>query len=249
MRRALYLQGRAGTTVEYDEPALVVTEPDKSRLLFPLVRVSRVVVCGEAEWNMAALFACADAGIAVVFMSASGELRGRWLGSLAEKPRLLQQFTELLRGPDASLHYRDWFAAMRRMAVRSAARRLRFADWQTADADSLHHWLQRELPDDWRLAGDILRGFLLSFVIQYLGDFGLDGGETGIDWAGVRLADDLAALLLWDFYPVLVSRHRSFAKAPDKRHLAALVDRRGRRVEQLLRGLLNRLHRCLSEAP
>lgn len=243
--KPLYLEGRAGMRVDYDEPALVVSAPDRSALLFPLSRVSRVVVCGYVDWSMTALFACADAGIAVLFMTESGGVRSRWLGEVENGPLLLSQFGVMLRRPEALPRYQDWYAGMRRMAVRSAARRLRFADWQSATADSLEGWLRRTLPQPWFEAAAVLRGFLLSVVLGYLADFGLESGDSGVHWGAINLADDLADLLLWDFYPLLLSRHGRGDAVPDKQRLAAVLQQREVRCQQLLRGLLNRLHQCL----
>ncbi len=234
--------------VDFDEPALAVFAPDKTRLLFPLARVSRVIVTGVVDWSMRALFACADAGIAVVFIAESGEIRCRWLGRVQQKQGFLQLYSELLERNDAVQHYQDWFAGMQRMAVRSTARRLGLSDWQLADAESLNKLLLKTVPNEGVFTRNILQGFILSAVLQYLSDLGLDTGDFIVAGGKIQLADDLTAILLWDYYPVLVSWHK---KSEIKREMAAwagLFEQRRQRTEHLLRGLMNRLHQCLRAA-
>ncbi len=52
--KPLYLQGKTGMRVDYEEPALSITQPDKARQLFPLQRVSRVIVSGSVDWTTVA---------------------------------------------------------------------------------------------------------------------------------------------------------------------------------------------------
>lgn len=243
--RPLYLHGRPGMTVGFDEPALVVNVPDKTRQLFPLARLSRVLVEGKAEWSMAALLACADAGIVVVFLNDQGEVRGRWLGRPCVESALLENLAALLERSEGVEQYRDWFAGMRRMAVRSAARRLGFSDWKDADYNALESWAQQALTPDWLALRKPIQGAVLTAVLRYLQDVGLDVGSERHASDRIFLADDLAQLLALDFLPMLQSWRRQYGDPPERKVLYGLIEQRSRRLEHLLRGLLNKLHLCL----
>ena len=243
--KPLYLQGKTGMRVNFDEPALSIVAPDKARQLFPLSRISRVVVSGPVDWSMSALFACADCGIGIVFLCETGEVRSRWLGKVQSRQNFVQLYVELLQRVDSLQRYQDWYSAMRRMAVRSATRRLGFTDWQEADARTLNAWIQQALPEHCLSVQKVLQGFLLSSVLSYLGDLGLDARSEC--WADERinLADDLSQLLLWDFYPALFVWVGKGSAEPCQAALIRFYEQRHQRVEHLLRGLLNRLHQCL----
>lgn len=243
--KPLYLKGISGMRVDYDEPALTVGAPGKSVQLFPLSRVSRVVATGSMAWSMSALLACADAGVTVVFLQDTGEVRAQWLGRCRYRCNLLQSFAEVMQRPDAVDRYRDWLAGMRRMAVRSAARRLHFSDWQEADAAALQAWFERSQGRSWDGVNGWLQGFLLSTVAHELGRLGLDAGSECWRDQRVNVLDDFVRLLFWDFYPAL-SRWRQQSKAVPAHHeLVAFYQRRCARTEHLLRSLSNRWHRWL----
>lgn len=244
--KPLYLDGSAGMRVDLDDPALVVTVTDKSRRLFPLSRLSRITVFGHADWTMRALFACADAGIAVLFLGESGGVRGHWQGGVKPKANYLHHVFDLLQHADACSRYQNWLAGMQRMAVRSAARRFGIADWREAGSTGVNRWLQQNRTADNAVARRFFRSFILGLVTRFLSDAGLASPVTGCD--GVfDLADDLAAILLWDFYPLLWSGQPAFGAAANKETLAAEFEQHRPRTEKLLRGLLNRLHDCLRE--
>ncbi|MGR9046894.1 MAG: CRISPR-associated endonuclease Cas1 [Gammaproteobacteria bacterium] len=243
--RPLYLKGIEGTQVDYEVPALTVSVPNKTRQLFPLIRVSRVVVTGPVDWSMPALLACADAGVAVVFLEGTGEVRGQWLGTRRHRRNLIQLFADVLQRADAGDRYQDWLAGMQRMAVRSAARRLAFADWKDADADRLKAWFDASQNRSWDCINRWLQGFLLSSVLQELGSLGLDARSEC--WRDQRfsLPEEFCSLLFWDFFPALVRWRTRHPAPPDHRAVIVFYENRLPRVEQLLRGIVNKWHRWL----
>ena len=245
MTRPLYLQGCSGMRVVFDEPALVVSVPDKTRQFFPLPRVSRVIVTGNVEWSMGALFACADAGISVLFIDDVGTVRGRWLGMSQGKENTLESLARLLQHPTAENCYRNWYTGMQRMAARSAARRLLFSDWQTADLAQLDRWAQNSLTTDWLAIRSWLQGVILSAVMQYLVASGVDANSDLAGDGDFCLADDIALILAIDFLPALVSWQQKYNSVPGRSVLLTLFDQRGQRLEHLLRGVLVKLHQCL----
>jgi hypothetical protein len=245
--KPLYIDGATGVQVDYEEPALVVMVPGKTRQLFPLSRVSRIVVTCPINWSMPALFACADAGIAVVFLLASGEVRCRWLGCIQRRQNLVQLFSDFWQRSDAIDRYRDWLTGMERMAVRSSARRFGFADWREADAAGLHSWLEQSLPPPWLCLSQHVSGFLLATVLHTLGNIGLDARTDCLHDDRFDFAADLSRLLLWDFYPALTTWRNKSPALPDHQTVIGFYENRMQRTENLLRGLLNKWHHYLLE--
>ncbi|MGR9087715.1 MAG: CRISPR-associated endonuclease Cas1 [Gammaproteobacteria bacterium] len=243
--KPLYIKGVAGTAVAFDDPALTVEFPGKTRQLFPLARVSRIVVTGPVDWSMAALLSCADTGISIVFLTESGDVRARWLGCARMRQSAVQMFADFWQRADALDRYQDWFGAMERMAVRSSARRLGFADWQEADAGALRSWLEKSFDPAWRVPVRQLNGFLLATVLEGLGHAGLDARCDALHDERVQFAGDMGRLLLWDLYPALTAWKRKCPEAPDHQNLATFYENRLHRTENLLRGLLNKWHQYL----
>jgi hypothetical protein len=245
--KPLYLQGKTGMRVDYEEPALSITQPDKARQLFPLQRVSRVIVSGSVDWTTVALLACADQGISVIFLNECGDVRCRCIGSTQTQNTILGQFETLFERAGSLQSYLNWRVAMERMAVSSAARRLDMAEWQTMRTDVFQHWINRAIPDEFYRLRLPLQSFLHSTVLAYLGDFGLNADyETLLD-APVNLPQDLAGLLIWDFYPALVVLAQRQPCPPTEQEWVGYYEARQARVLHLLRGLMNRLFQCLSE--
>ena len=78
-RKALYLDGREqAIDLRLAGPALSITRAAR-RTEVPLARVARVVVCGRVHWDSAALAACLQHGLPVIFLDG----RARPLGAAA----------------------------------------------------------------------------------------------------------------------------------------------------------------------
>ncbi|MGR9053910.1 MAG: CRISPR-associated endonuclease Cas1 [Gammaproteobacteria bacterium] len=243
--RPLYLKGSETMRVEYDEPALAVEEPGKARQLFPLSRLSRVLVSGNVEWSMPALMACADAGVPVVFSRATGEIRGLWLSRRVFASNWLQHFYDALQQDDVRERYRDWLAGMQRMAARSAARRLGSPNWHETDADVLKDWFERTQPKAWRSVNGWFEALLTSTVLQTLGPWGLDAGSDCWQDRDFHLPEDFCRLLFTDFYPALIGWHERSPEVPEYRAVIAFYEQRLPRTEALLRQIINKWHRWL----
>jgi len=243
----LYLHGKAGMRVSLDQPALSVVTPEKTRQLFPLTRISRVIVSGPVEWSMPALFACADAGISIVFLNESGLVRCQWLGASQKKSSIAELFSDLLQRGDACQRYQNWLLAMQRMTTRSSARRMGFIDWQEVDMKVFNDWIKLSFNESWLPVKMQLKGYLLSSVLQYLGDLGIDSQCDFLVDGQFNLADDLTRLLLWDFYPPLLIWYQRSSQPPEHELIVKFYQQRCQRIEHLIRGLLSRLHLCLRE--
>ncbi len=245
--KPLYLQGKTGMRVDYEEPALSITQPDKARQLFPLQRVSRVVVSGAVDWSTSALLACADLGISVIFLNDQGDVRCRCVGSPQTQNSIVSQFEALFERAGSLQSYLNWRIGMERMAVRSAARRLEMTEWQTMRTDVFQQWMKRAMTDEFYALRLPLQSFLHSTVLAYLGDFGLNANDETLLEAPVNLPQDLAGLLIWDFYPSLVALAQHQPRPPTPQEWVTYYETRQARVLHLLRGLMNRLFQCLSE--
>ncbi|MGR9117684.1 MAG: CRISPR-associated endonuclease Cas1 [Gammaproteobacteria bacterium] len=243
--KPLYLKNVGDMQVDFEEPALKVSVTNKTRQLFPLSRVSRVVVTGRVDWSMQALMACADAGVPVVFLRETGEVRGQWLGIRQQQRNLVQLFSDLLQRADAVDRYQDWYSGMQRMAVRSAARRLGFADWQDADAVILKAWYDRSQYGSWHCVNGWIQGFLLSSVLWELGRLGLDARSEY--WRDQRfsLAEDFCGILFWDFYPALIGWQTKQKEPPGHQAVIEFYEKRMKRTDQLLRGIINKWHQWM----
>lgn len=251
--RPLYLQGRQGAHVRLDGPALDVRMPQRAPTLFPLLRVSRVVVSGPVQWSTEALLACAERGITVTFLDRNGGVRAYLFGESGTRESLFHRLCDLLDRADWAERYGDWKRGMASHARRALCRQLRLDSARLpperllATLDELErayapaqlcHWLQRRL-----------RGWLAGLVAEVLAEAGLDAARQRTFGDRLHLTDDLVELLAWDLrLPVLellldVHRRRADTVALiDEARLLRLVEGRSERLRRLLRRLLARLH-------
>ncbi len=245
----LYLEGKPGMRVSFERPALSVSTVESTRQLFPLVRISRVVVSGYVEWSMPALFACADTGISIVFLNNSGGVRCHWLGLSPKQSSIVQVFSELFQRGDALQSYQNWLRAMQRMATRSSARRLGINDWQFLGSNEFDKLKHQFVNKSWLPVENQLEAYLLSSVLHYLSDLGFDAQCDFLVDSPFNLAYELAQLLLWDFYPALAVWCQRSLQVPEQVLVVKFYQQRCQRIEHLIRGLLNRLHQCLRATP
>jgi len=245
--RPLYLQACPGMRVEFEEPALKICQPDKARLLFPLSRVSRIVVYGFVQWQTEAMLACGRAGVSIVFLERNGDFIGRWQGKVSNHVPFLQNLGVLLEREQAAVCYQNWLLAMQRRAARSAARRLALCDWQTADLYALEQWRNRNLQPQWLAVLQQLKGIILSAVLAYLSGFGYRQKPLVVAGISHDLAEDLTHLLWLDFLPSVVKWQHFYEKRPESAVLFGLFEQRSQRLDHLLRSALHKLFLCLSE--
>jgi hypothetical protein len=114
-RRPLYIAPGADTRVDLDGPALSVTREERAEQLFPLQRICRVYSGADAEWTSAALLACAQRGIAVLFVDEEGAIQARVLGrpgiDETVPERLMEFLAATYAGEQAELQVRQWLRA------------------------------------------------------------------------------------------------------------------------------------------
>jgi hypothetical protein len=241
--RPLYIDGSPGCRVVLDEPALRVVMPDKADQLFPLSRISRVVCNGVVEWSMSALLACADAGINLLFLHKNGEVRARWLGRSDERQSLAQRLVDLLARADGLQRYENWYLSMEKLAARSFARRMSIVEWREVSVNELRQSLSMSLSDERRHQVNLLQGLLHSELLIWLPECGFSNDETLLS-GNLDLASDLSRILLWDFYPALLSSGESDASSA-LAAMASLQQQRADRFYLLFRSTINKLHQFL----
>ena len=253
--KPLYLHSPPALHVALDGPALRVQAESTAPRLFPLRRVSRVVVSGDVAWDSQALLACADQGITVSFLEADGAPRARLIGKSGKRNELRQRLADFLDRPDWSELYAQWTQAMQRREARLCAWRLRL-DLETPNrligavvrARLLRYVEPREIKRIQRW----LRGLLYARAGAALRDLGL-GAELEL-FAG--LPNDLSSMLMWSLYPELLiwtmrrsarARCRGNAFVPEPRMIVTFCEGQAAALDSRLMGLLNRLHHWLVE--
>lgn len=119
--RALYLDAATRWQVKLDDGvALHVSAPGRSRSLYPLDRLARVVSPAHADWTLPALLACLQAGVPVVFHDAHGEPVGWCFGPRRRETTLGALLREGLSRPEWDEHFDAWRAAAERRQIMHA---------------------------------------------------------------------------------------------------------------------------------
>ena len=194
--RPLYIDGSPGCRVVLDEPALRVVVPEKADQLFPLSRISRVVCKGVVEWSMSALLACADAGINLLFLQKTGEVRARWLGCGNARQSLGQRLVDLLARADGMQRYENWYLSMQKLAARSFAQRMGIMEWREVSISELKQQLTLSLSDEGQYRANLQQGLLQSELLIWLPECGFCSDDEALLTGDLDLASDLSKLLL-----------------------------------------------------
>ncbi len=134
--KPLYLAAGEPVSISLDGPALRIVAQGKATRRFPLCRISRVVVSGNAGWSTNALLACADEGITVTFLTKDGCPRARWIGRVTSRGDFMQRWNDFLDRPDWMPLYKQWSASVERRAVRMCAWRMGWSPTSNTDTMS-----------------------------------------------------------------------------------------------------------------
>lgn len=258
--KTLYLDGTRGAEVVLDGPALRVRTPGRADGLYPLGRVSRVVVCGAAEWRTEALLACADRGIPVTFVERDGRPRA-WLVPMLPRPLpLTERIQELLARPDWASRYQDWRRHTERKIILRVLGQLRLRVADLRPDRAAEELLDRlALPVGREAATRVLHfwdGLLAGRAAGLLMKAGLDGTQFGACPERWSLAADLARLASWNHYVWLAGvrdpsdRAGLDPDAPDfRRRAIEFFEQRVWEVDRTLRGLLHQFSVWLENLP
>lgn len=245
--KPLYLDGDQDLYITLAGPALSVRAPLEAERVFPLRRVSRVVVSGNVQWDTDALLACADAGIAISFLHAEdGRPRARWLGRVNDRAGLTQQWMDLLDRPDWSCFYNDWRQAMERQVVLGVIRDLDLDLRMAADTQNLRAVIQQLAqgfadPAESRRAWRFMRGLLSAQVTARLYQLGLVDIAPPAAGSEPDLAGDFTRILAWEFDSLILGwfrrrhewarRKRRRPELMEQRELIKLYESRSFRTE------------------
>lgn len=259
--KPLYLTGGRHLRVLLDGPALRVRVIGEADRLFPLKRLSHVVVIGDSEWDTGALLACADREVPVNFINAQGGLRARMCGRHRAQPVFdlaqgLQAMCELDEGPS---HLETWFDAKAQHARIRLMRRI-YGGAPSPSAASLHRAVRTRalhLVDDHNLdlLDRTLSAIMSSHVERLLGAVGID---PDADYLAARRLDLVRAcvdILIWD---IQISKLRFLFRwsrshpRPDKPRMAkrtavSFYEGQSATVAGALREVLATLHVYLLE--
>lgn len=233
-----------------DGPALRVRRGGKADVLYPLRRLSRIVVSRQVNWENEALLRCLAADVPVTFLDPKGRVAGVCLGPGRRHPGLTEAWREFVERPDWHIGYRDWFTAMERKAIREAASRLnlRLGDYRSASVR--RHFsalLQSKCPDvEFRPAILHFKGLTAALAIQVVQAAGFNPVRIGDGRERADLAHDGARLLEWDIGVLLIQHAcagQNVASAPAGKDLACFFEARTPRLRKLLDGYLGWLRR------
>ena len=252
--KPLYLHADRPLAVSLDGPALRVSRSGRAEQRFPLCRVSRVMVSGAVSWSTNALLACADAGIAVCFLTADGTPRARWIGRRTPRDDLAQRWQDFLDRPDWRELYIQWRIAASRRAVRICAWRMGWSP--VKDPRTMH----RALIDFTRAAVAIrhlrtarrrLHGLAQARAYEAVTEAGLNP----IDFSTTPLVRDLVTAIQWGLRPELTkwlarlvrSENPRLGAGIDARTAAVFFEQHSGVVDFHLQDILSRLERYLAE--
>jgi hypothetical protein len=261
--KPLYLHGHQPITVALDGPALRVSSAESADRLFPLQRLTRVVVSGEVTWSTEALLACADQDVPITFLHRTGGLRARLLGRPRGRPvaELHDALETALDAADGATRVRDWLSAQAANRRRDLARRL-FGGPVTSDAGALREHLRaqarRYAPEDGlKLLDARLAALVHAQVAQLLARAGLASDDPLLAVHGIELARGLAEVVGWDLQVpkirFLWRRKRVAERAGDDypvvtvRAVTHFFEGEAERIEAAVGQLVIRLYRFLLE--
>lgn len=257
----LYLTTREPLRVELEEATLVLQADGRAERWLPLQRVSRIIANDQAQLTTAALLACAEHGITLLFVDDGGLPVARVMGRPGERQELRQRLTDLLMLADGEDHYRDWLRSQRRRAMLEVGARLRLGApprstraFSQALERGARRWADATTAADLRRQ---LHGLALSWTAQHLGQLGLGATSEMLQDGHPDLVADLGGLLAWRAEPLcfglLRRRHERSRRSGGpvrpvtRREAIRLWQRNGARMGRAGRDLSNRLHRWLVE--
>jgi hypothetical protein len=247
------------TNVCLDGPALCVQREERAEQLFPLQRLSRIYTGTRVHWSSEALLACAERGIAILFVDEQGNIEARLLGRPGERDEMYARFTEFLLLPQAPDMYQHWLDGMRRRIAYWAAVRVD-APAAMRDPRRCRQWIERLAIGYAHRQGDErsrqwLRALAYHWMQSHLLDLGFGAGTELAQIGEPSLARDLAELLMWYIEPARIGwlRRRNLAaqhkhepvRLPRHAEAVRLFESRNARIAKRGRDITSSLHRWL----
>ncbi|WP_160330977.1 CRISPR-associated endonuclease Cas1 [Marichromatium gracile] len=256
----LYLAPDDETWVGLDGPALRVARRSSAPLLFPLQRIGRIHSNLRVDWEMAALLACAEHGIPVVFIDDDGAVQARLLGRPGGRDELSARLLEFLLRPEASGMLQHWCGQHRARAARWAALKLGLSARARLRARDVRERINRNAEEYGGVRAALrtrqwLRALAYGWMESHLRDLGF-GRATELAQAGQpALASELTEILFWYLEPArlgwlkrrhLAARHKGeVLREPTQREVVRLFEGRSARAATRGREITSALHRWL----
>lgn len=202
-RKVLYMEKNAPTQVQLDGPALKVKVDSQADRLYPLSRISRIVLDTGISITTDAMLACTRRGISICFTDPKAGVVARMIGANSEimtLPQLLSDFLDRVDWPD---RYADWQHAMHVRAFLHILKKLRISSARSVSPKGLSKLFQQwaiqmsdietaERTDKW------LNELTYSWFIQLLAEQGVGSSSDMGSNARLDLARDLGEILRWE---------------------------------------------------
>ncbi len=247
--RPLYIDARTRANVAVDGPALRLDQRGWAPRWFPLGRISRVVVAGDAQWQTAAIAACLDRGIPIV-VSASGRGIAGWIVPRHARPRALENHLhELAERPDWQADIDDWHRAEERRAILALLRKIRMRA-RDLRPDMLWSRVLTFLDQGWcGVTADRIERLLplvIALVLERLQAAGVPP-ETLATTSRASLVHRFWEILRWDVAGLLRGAGYGPGLPMGRRDAADFLAGNGPAIEHRLQGLTQRLDLFLAE--
>ncbi len=213
--RPPYLDDRVDWAIQLDEgPSLKVSAAHRTRTLYPLRRLSRVVSPASATWESDALVACMKAGVVVLFTDCHGEPIGWCFGGRKRESTLASLLRLAIEEPDGADWIRTWERHWHKREMGNALRRLDLRPVIDADDDrflTMHvrsllcnaHRRRLGKPVGRWLRGlqSAVSGLAANLVQDYVGDPSLIAHPA----PGIHLGVTITHLLEWRLHYIMSS--------------------------------------------
>lgn len=248
LRKPLYLDAAGIVQVRAEGPALRIRMREGPDRHYPLARLSRIVVRGDADVRGDAMLAVLRSGLGMTWLEASGTLVGHVLSACRRSDALLDQRLEDLSDTGELPHVlENWrLAMMRRLILRLVAPRLGWL--KDLRARTIRRKAAARIHErtgcDWRKEMRHFHPLLLSLALEKWRDAGisaawLDPGPERPDLAGL-----VAGLLEWPMWRTGLQLKRN----PELRNWHARIaffERHHQRFQRECAGIVDHLARHL----
>ena len=151
---------------------------------------------------------------------------------------------DLLSRADGLQRYDNWYLSMQKLAARSFARKQGLADWREISINELQGLVNDSLGELEHYRAKLMLSIVHSELLVLLIDAGFSGDDEALSSNELDLAADLSQLLLWYFYPFLLSAD-STEHEQDFAVMAALYQEHEDRCYLLVRSILSKLQQFL----
>ena len=252
MIRPLYLDAALAWQVRLDDgPALHISAVGRTRSLYPLQRLARVITPSHAQWSTPALVACLRAGIPVLFHDATGHTIGWCFGPRKRETTLGCLLREALDQPCWAGLIDTWFEACHRREMMAALRTMNTMSEVLEPAAVRSHlcnlhrtrigWPVRR----WLVA---LQRANAALVAERLHGLLGDPALIGYSREGLHVARTFSELMEWQLHGVLhATAPLALRQAAPSRFAAEAIERHGATLRRCCGDLAGSLEHHLRE--